>query len=91
MSEGYKIVSENGDTIVVSILGAFRVEVLNKEYAMYSLVNDNPDNENGAVLLGEVVREDGKVKVLDILEEEVDLVVAFYNEIANQIGGKNNG
>lgn len=91
MSEGYKIVSENGDTIMVSILGAFRVETLNKEYAMYSLVNDNPDNENGAVLLGEVVREDGKVKVLDILEEEVDLVVAFYNEIANQIGGKSNG
>lgn len=91
MSEGYKIVSENGDTIMVSILGAFRVEALNKEYAMYSLVNDNPDNENGAVLLGEVVREDGKVKVLDILEEEVDLVVAFYNEIANQIGEKNNG
>lgn len=91
MSEGYKIVSENGDTIMVSILGAFRVETLNKEYAMYSLVNDNPDNENGAVLLGEVVREDDKVKVLDILEEEVDLVVAFYNEIANQIGGKNNG
>ena len=90
MSEGYKIVSENGDTIMVSILGAFRVETLNKEYAMYSLVNDNPDNENGAVLLGEVVREDGKVKVLDILEEEVDLVVAFYNEIANQIGGKSN-
>ena len=91
MSEGYKIVSENGDTIMVSILGAFRVETLNKEYAMYSLVNDNPDNENGAVLLGEVVREDDKVKVLDILEEEVDLVVAFYDEIANQIGGKNNG
>ena len=91
MSEGYKIVSENGDTIMASILGAFRVETLNKEYAMYSLVNDNPDNENGAVLLGEVVREDDKVKVLDILEEEVDLVVAFYNEIANQIGGKNNG
>ena len=91
MSEGYKIVSENGDTIMVSILGAFRVETLNKEYAMYSLVNDNPDNENGAVLLGEVVREDDKVKVLDILEEEVDLVVAFYNEIANQIGGKSNG
>lgn len=91
MSEGYKIVSENGDTIMVSILGAFRVEALNKKYAMYSLVNDNPDNENGAVLLGEVVREDDKVKVLDILEEEVDLVVAFYNEIANQIGGKNNG
>ena len=91
MSEGYKIVSENGDTIMVSILGAFRVETLNKEYAMYSLVNDNPDNENGAVLLGEVVREDDKVKVLDILEEEVGLVVAFYNEIANQIGGKNNG
>ena len=90
MSEGYKIVSENGDTIMVSILGAFRVETLNKEYAMYSLVNDNPDNENGAVLLGEVVRDDGKVKVLDILEEEVDLVVAFYNEIANQIGGKSN-
>ena len=42
MNEGYKIVSENGDTIMVSILGAFRVEALNKEYArLYNLQFNN--------------------------------------------------
>ncbi len=91
MSKDYKVVNDKGETITVSILGFFKVNELNKEYAMYSIVDNNPENKNGAVLLGEVIRENNEVKILDILEEEIDLVVAIYNEIANQIGEKNNG
>lgn len=80
--------NENGDFISVSFLGFFRVPDLDKEYAMYALMDDNDDNEHGSVLLGEVIREDGNVQILGIKDEEKDLVVAYYNEISNQIGGE---
>lgn len=91
MNKDYKVVNNKGERITVSILGFFKVNELDKEYAMYSIVDDNPENKNGAVILGEVIRENNEVKILDILEEEIDLVIATYNEIANQIGEKNNG
>lgn len=58
---------------------------------MYSLMDDDVNNENAGVLLGEVVRdEDGNIQVLGILSEEKDVVVAYYNEIADQLGGDSN-
>lgn len=74
---------ENGNIIDISVIGFFRINELEKEFIMYGLVNGDLSN----VLLGEVVRDDGVIKILGINEEEIDLVVAYYNEISRQIGG----
>lgn len=80
----------NGNDIVVSIIGFFEIPELEKEFVMYGLVDENPNNDTGLVLLGEVVRNEDAIQILGILKEEKDLVVAYYNEISNQIGGVEN-
>lgn len=85
-----KFIDENGKEITVSVIGFFRVDELEKEFIMYSLTDDDSSNDMGYVLLGEVVRYDGIVQILGIESEERDMVLAYYNEISNQIGGSEN-
>lgn len=85
-----KFIDENGKEITISVIGFFRVNELEKEFIMYSMVDDNVDNDMGHVILGEVVKYDGIVQILGIESEERDMVLAYYNEISNQIGGSEN-
>lgn len=85
-----KFIDENGKEITISVIGFFRVDELEKEFIMYSLTDDDSSNDMGYVLLGEVVRYDGIVQILGIESEERDMVLAYYNEISNQIGGSEN-
>ena len=85
-----KFIDENGKKITISVIGFFRVNELEKEFIMYSMVDDNVDNGMGHVILGEVVKYDGIVQILGIESEERDMVLAYYNEISNQIGGSEN-
>lgn len=78
---------ENGNNMNISLMGFFRVPQLEKEFIMYSLVDDDETNDEGHVILGEVVRENGDVQILGIESNEKDLVVAYYNEIETQLGG----
>lgn len=84
-----KYTDANGENINVENIGFFTIPELEKEYIMYSLMDDNEQNDMGHVLLGEVVRNEDNIQILGILSEEKDLVVAFYNEISKQIGGEN--
>lgn len=82
------ITDVNGKKVNVSVIGMFRIPDLEKEYVIYSLMDDDVNNENGGALLGEVVYdENGNLQVLGILSEEKDVVVAYYNEISDQLGG----
>jgi len=83
-----KYVNEKGENINVSLLGFFSIPDLEKEYIMYGITDDNVNNDEGKVLLGEVKRNDNNIQILGILPSEIDLVVAYYNEISNQIGGE---
>ena len=85
-----KFIDENGKEITISVIGFFRVNELEKEFIMYSMVDDNVDNDMGHVILGEVVKYDGIVQILGIESDEKDMVLAYYNEISNQIGGSEN-
>lgn len=85
--EDIKFVNENGQKITISLLGFFRVSGIDKEFIMYGIVDDNMSNDEGEVLLGEVVRDGDVVQILGIDSSEVDMVVAYYNEISKQIGG----
>lgn len=87
MKDKIVVKNANGVNINISVLGYFRIPDLNKEYVMYSMVDENPDNEYGAVLLGEVIKEDNvPVKILGIEENEQEMVMAYYNEVSSQLG-----
>lgn len=80
------IKGSNGEDITVSVMGSFKVESLGKEYIMYSLVDDNPNNMDGIVMIGEVLRNGESVEVVGIKDEEKDIVLSFYKEISDQLG-----
>ena len=86
-----KVKNDEGKEITIKSLGCFRIEELGKEYIMYSLNDDKPETELGAVLLGEIIEdEDGNKQVVGVLDSEQEMVLAFYNEIATQVGGNGN-
>lgn len=79
-----------GHNVTASVLGFFKVSEIDKEFVMYSIVDDDEAEDEGVVLLGEVVRneeDENDIQILGIESEEKDLVMAYYNEIASQIGG----
>ena len=84
--EKLNVVDEQGNRINISVLGMFEIPDLEKKYIMYGLINEDETKQNGAVLLGEIVGEGEDTKILGILPEEKDLVVAYYNEISTQLG-----
>ena len=85
-----KYIDDSGKEITVSVIGYFRIKELEKEFIMYSLVDNDINDDSGHVILGEVVKENGVVQILGIESEERDMVLAYYNEISNQIGGSEN-
>ena len=87
-NEHVTIQNEQGENINISVLGTFSIPDLNKEYMMYSMVDENEENSLGAVLLGEIIRDEDKLQVVGIPEEEKEMVVAYYNEVSEQMGGE---
>lgn len=84
----YKVKKEDGSYILVETLGFFEVPELEKEYVMHSILDDKENTEMGAIMISEVIKLDnGEVEIKDIEEDEIDLVMAFYNEIEKQVGG----
>ena len=80
--------NEQGQNINISVIGSFRIPDLEKEFMMYSMVDENEDNSLGAVLLGEVIRDGDKMEVVGVRDDEKEMVVAYYNEIFEQMGGE---
>jgi len=79
------ITDDAGNTLNVSIIGYFRVPSLDKQYVMYSL-EETSESEYGYVLIGEVVNKEDGIQILGILDEEKDLVISYYKEIAKSVG-----
>lgn len=88
--ESLNVRDENGNKIDVSVLGMFEIPDLEKKFIMYGITNDDETKENGAVLLGEVIGEGADMKIVGLLPEEKDIVVAYYNEISTQLGEDDN-
>ena len=83
----FNYVDSKGNVMNVSVMGFFRIPELEKEFIMYAFVDDDDNNSDGRVLLGEVIRENGDMQILGIESSEKDLVVAYYNEVITQLGG----
>ena len=78
--------NEEGNIITISVIGFFKVPELEKEFIMYSCTDDHSSKQNGLVLLGEIIKEEDNIQILGIDSNEKDLVLAYYNEVINQIG-----
>lgn len=88
MSKEIIIKDENQNDIEISILGEFKINELEKEYIMYSIIDKDEEVTEGKVIIGEVIRDENSVQVIGIKEDEKDLVLAFFNEISEQIGNE---
>ena len=91
MNKHYIIKDKDGNTLNATLIGCFKIPDLDKEYAIYSLQDNDSNNDMGYAMIGELIREDSILKVLGIKDEEKDVVLAYYNEISNQLGGNDNG
>lgn len=78
--------NEEGNIITISVIGFFKVPELEKEFIMYSFTDYDSSKQNGLVLLGEIIKEEDTIQILGIDSNEKDLVLAYYNEVINQIG-----
>lgn len=78
--------NEEGNIITISVIGFFKVPELEKEFIMYSFTDDDSSKQNGLVLLGEIIKEEDNIQILGIDSNKKDLVLAYYNEVINQIG-----
>ena len=85
MKKEITIKDENQNDIVISVLGEFKIDALEKEFIMYSIVNMDEDVTDGRIIIGEVIRDNDNVQVVGIKEEEKELVLAFFYEITEQI------
>ena len=86
MTKTLKVKDPKGGQLEVSVVGTFRVPDLNKQYIMYMIEAANHANDNAAVMLGEIIGEGENMQIGGILKSEKEMVVAYYNEILNQLG-----
>lgn len=82
-----KYTDADGNIMNVSVIGFFRIPYLEKEFVMYGLVDDDNSNDNGYVLLGEVIKNsENQFQIVGIDPSEKEMVLAYYNEISEQVG-----
>lgn len=87
-NEHVTIQNEQGENINITVIGTFEIPDLKKEYMMYSMEDENEENGLGAILIGELLKDEDKIKVAGVPEEEKEMVVAYYNEVSEQMGGE---
>ena len=87
-NEHVTIQNEQGENINITVIGTFEIPDLKKEYMMYSMEDENEENSLGAILIGELLKDEDKIKVAGVPEEEKEMVVAYYNEVSEQMGGE---
>lgn len=80
---------QNGNTMNIEAIKIFKIDELGKEYIIYSITDNDDSNLEGELLFGEIIRNDDFIQILGILPDEEDIVIAYYNEIKNQLGGSN--
>ena len=80
---------QNGNVMNIEAIKIFKIDELGKEYIIYSIMDNDDSNPDGELLFGEIIRNDDSIQILGILPNEENIVIAYYNEIKNQLGGSN--
>ena len=76
----HKYIFEDNKIKDVTYLATFKIDILNKEYVMYSLESDIND-----ILLGELINENGIKKVVGESSEDEDIVSLYFDEIIKEM------
>ena len=76
----HKYIFEDNKIKDVTYLATFKIDILNKEYVMYSLESDI--NE---ILLGELINENCIKKVVGVSSEDEDIVSLYFDEIIKEM------
>ena len=87
MISGFNVIDENGNEIKIDIIMQFRIEELNKEYAIFT-VNDDGVSEDAYINITELAKDEtGGYQLKMIPENEKSMVLAFYDSIRDSING----
>lgn len=76
-----KYYDSNNNIIDINVVGFFYVDVLNKKFVIYSVCDDNIDNDECYILIGEVVKFIDGIKIIGVLEEDFDIVMNTFYEL----------
>ncbi len=82
-----EVINEENQKVLVEILGSFSIEEYNKNYIVYTL-NDKGDTKEVTILLSEIVYQNEKPELVSIPENEINLVLNFYDNVRDSISGK---
>jgi len=82
MNNYVTVKKENGETIKIEIILAFRVEETKKEYIAYTM-NDDEKSEIGMVLISEIDPQTNKI--IKIPESDKEIVLKYYEEAKNAV------
>lgn len=87
MISGYNIIDEAGNEIKIDIIMQFKIEELNKEYAVFT-VNDDGKSEEVYINITELEKiPSGEYQMKMIPENEKNMVLTFYDSIRDSING----
>ena len=78
-----KVLFKN-EEIEAKVLGGFKIEQLNKEYAICSFDADK-NSDKAYIIITEIDRSNDIPTLISIPKEEEQLVVTFYNEFKKNI------
>lgn len=79
-----EVINEMGQSVKIDIIGQFRIDEVDREYVIYTL-NDDGTSEELIILIAQIVTEDEKIKIISIPDKERNMVVAFFNNIKDNI------
>lgn len=81
-----EVLNESNEKVLIEIIGSFTIEEYNKNYIVYTL-NDKEDTKEVTILLSEFVYQNEKPKIVSIPENEINLVLNFYDNVRDSISG----
>ena len=87
MISGYNIIDEAGNEIKIDIIMQFKIEELNKEYAVFT-VNDDGKSEDVYINITELEKTtSGEYQMKMIKKKKKNMVLTFYDSIRYSING----
>lgn len=88
MMSGFSAIDPEGNEIKIDIIMQFRIEELNKQYAVFT-VNDDGVSPEVYINITEIEKNnEGDYQIKLIPESEKNMVLAFYDSIRDSINGR---
>lgn len=80
------VTDDKGNKIEVEIVANFKIKEYNKEYIIYTL-NDDGVSETVNMYISQVDLSSNPPKFIPIPEEEIKMVLSYYDFIRDHVGG----